>query len=186
MDAESKACDLFRRGCSGSTFAYMKAMYCQKGITRYMEGYDFVVINCGHHFAKHANFGYDFYTKAMRDLALEMRDFVYSGNHKTHGNQHMKYFYLESVAPPVQEDEVKLNDVDMRTYHRMMIHDAIAMRELRLNFGKLINSVSAFGSTLAMFDKLCDCTHYPWGARMPQLFALTDKLRRGYQLMKTP
>ena len=67
-----------------------------------------------------------------------------------------------------------------------MIHDAIAMRELKLYFGKLINGVNAFGSTLAMYDKLCDCTHYPWGARMPQLFSLTDKLKRGYQIHEGP
>merc|ERR1711871_657034 len=65
-----------------------------------------------------------------------------------------------------------------------MMYDSIAFKQLKKYFSsELINRIPAFSSTLAMYDKMCDCTHYPWGAKMPQLLALTDKLRRGHEVV---
>ena len=183
QDLNSPACDLFHYECTGSTIAYLGAMYCQKGIPTFMDGYDYVIMNCGHHFAKHAFYDYELYSDVMRDLAIGLKDLVYSGNHRTRGDQKNHYFYLESVAPPLQEDENKIHDADLRTLHRLMIYDSIAFQQLKKYFNaELINRIPAFSSTLAMYDKMCDCTHYPWGAKMPQLLALTDKLKRSHQL----
>ena len=59
---------------TGSTTAFLAAMYCQKGITKYMEGYDFVIMNCGHHFAKHALYDYNVYSDVVRELAIGTKD----------------------------------------------------------------------------------------------------------------
>ena len=92
-----------------------------------------------------------------------MKDLVYSGNHRTKGKQKNHYFYLESVAPPLQEDRGKIQDADLRTLHRLMMYDGIAFQQLKKYFSsELINRIPAFTSTLAMYDKMCDCTHYPW------------------------
>ena len=92
-----------------------------------------------------------------------MKDWVYGGNHRIKGSQKNYYFYLESVAPPLQEDRAKIQDADLRTLHRLMMYDGIAFQQLKKYFSsELINRVPAFTSTLAMYDKMCDCTHYPW------------------------
>lgn len=39
--------------------------------------------------------------------------------------------------------------------------------------------IPAFQSSLALFDKMCDCVTYPASALMPQLIGLVDAVRRG-------
>ena len=48
-DPNSRACDLFDLDCAGSTISYINAMHCQDDLVKYMEGYDYVIFNCGHH-----------------------------------------------------------------------------------------------------------------------------------------
>ena len=71
-----------------------------------------------------------------------------------------RIFWLENTAPPLREDHwVKLKK-DWRTYHRLLLFNSIAMHEA----GKLnatMTVIPAFRSTLAFFDKICDCAHYP-------------------------
>ena len=46
QDERSRSCDLFNRDCSGSTFAYLEAKFCQKDLTAYMKDFNYVVFNC--------------------------------------------------------------------------------------------------------------------------------------------
>lgn len=58
-----------------------------------------------------------------------------------------------------------------------MLFHAIALEEMKKH--ELVFSVvPAFLSTLALFDKMCDCAHYPTSAKMPQLLGLLDDIQK--------
>jgi hypothetical protein len=56
----------------------------------------------------------------------------------------------------------------------MLLFDNIVKQVLKSI--QFVRVVPAFQSTLALVDKLCDCGHYPGGARLPQLFGLLDQI----------
>ena len=66
-----------------------------------------------------------------------------------------KLFYLENNAPPLHQEVATHSDKDRRTYHRIVMFDAIAKFEFH-KLGIPVRPVNAFYSTLALFDKLCD------------------------------
>ena len=74
--------------------------------------------------------------------------------------RHSRIFWLENTAPPLREDHwVKLKK-DWRTYHRLLLFHSIAMQEAN-KLNATMTVIPAFRSTLAFFDKICDCAHYP-------------------------
>ena len=65
---------------------------------------------------------------------------------------------------------------DWRTYHRLLVFNYLALREAKkLNVS--LTFLPAFQSTLALFDKNCDCAHYPISAKLPQMLGLLNSLR---------
>ncbi len=168
-DPSSRACDLFDLDCAGSSVSYINAMHCQKDLGKFMEGYDYVVLNCGHHTAKSIEFPYHVYRELIKTLSknLEYTPVVSKS----------KLFYLENSAVPLRQDGRSVAEVDRRTYHRLIMFDAIAKHEMQ-KAGLHVHYVPAFDSTLALFDKFCDCGHFPYSAKMPQLLALTTEMKR--------
>ncbi len=104
----------------------------------------------------------------MRMNACCMYTCIYlSRNHLTHS----RIFWLENTAPPLREDHwVKLKK-DWRTYHRLLLFHSIAMHQAdKLNATMTV--IPAFRSTLAFFDKICDCAHYPISGEWNKLINL--------------
>ena len=168
-DASSKSCDLFDLDCAGSSVAYINAMHCQKDLPKYMEGYDYVVFNCGHQTSKSTEYPYWIYRDLVKTFSANL---VASDVPKS-----SRLFYLENAAVPLRQDRQSVAEVDRRTYHRLIIFDAIARHEMQKS-GLQFRNIFAFYSTLVLFDKFCDCGYYPWSAQMPQLLALSDALKK--------
>ena len=75
-------------------------------------------------------------------------------------------------APRGQE-----NDPNRKSYTVAFVSD-IAKQTLKTN--KLrYQVITAFSSTLALYDKLCDCDHYTQSVKMPQLLQIIDKVKKG-------
>lgn len=53
-------------------------------------------------------------------------------------------------------------------HFRLILFDQIAKEELQSSM-LAYRLIHAFESTLAVFDKMCDCAHYTPSAKMPQL-----------------
>ena len=67
-------------------------------------------------------------------------------------------------------------DPNRKSYHRLLLFSDIAKQTLKTN--KLrYQVVTAFASTLALYDKLCDCDHYTQSVKMPQLLQIIDKIK---------
>ena len=68
------------------------------------------------------------------------------------------------------------NDPNRKSYHRLLLFNEIAKQTLKTN--KLrYQVITAFASTLALYDKLCDCDHYTQSVKMPQLLQIIDKIK---------
>ena len=68
------------------------------------------------------------------------------------------------------------NDPNRKSYHRLLLFSDIAKQTLKTN--KLrYQVITAFSSTLALYDKLCDCDHYTQSVKMPQLLQIIDKVK---------
>lgn len=169
-------CNMFHPRCEGATFGYMNAMFCQPGALDYFKEYDYVVMNCGHHPAATAEYSYRKYDKLVEDFFNEMDRKEMVGKRKL--------FWVESVAIPLHQDSNVIEYKDWRTYHRLLLFDSIAKNRLRI-FKPISNVhvVPSFQSTLALFDKLCDCGHYPASARLPQLLGLLDQIKISLNLV---
>ena len=164
-NSSSPKCNLYDMKCETSSFAILEAMYCQKGIVDYMRNYDYVIFNCGHHPAKSHLYTYSTYREVVEELSHRLESFQKQS--KT------QLFYLESVANPLRQDKIAVHEKDKRTYHRLMIMDAIAKKAFKPLGVKII---PAFSASLSMFDKFCDCGHYPWSIKMPQIISLVGMI----------
>lgn len=164
-------CRMYHPRCEGTHFGYMNAMFCQPGALDYFKDYKYIVMNCGHHPAATAEYSYRKYNTLVEDFFSEMRKRQVVGDRKL--------FWVENVAIPIHQDHNVIDYKDWRTYHRLLLFDYIAKQQAK----KFISSIGqvriapAFQSTLAVFDKLCDCGHYPPSARMPQLLGLLDQVK---------
>jgi hypothetical protein len=83
---------------------------------------------------------------------------------------------MENTAPPLRQDHWVVEKKDWRTYHRLMIFHSIAINEA-ISLNATLTVIPAFRSTLALFDKICDCAHYPSSAKIPQLFGFLNSLK---------
>lgn len=142
-------------------------MFCQPGVLDYFKDYDFIVINCGHHPAAASEYSFRKYRELVNHFFSEMKSRGVIGKRQL--------YWVESVAIPLHQDHNVIDYKDWRTYHRLLLFDNIVKQALKsFNCARV---VPAFQSTLAIFDKLCDCGHYPGGARLPQLFGLLDQIK---------
>ena len=86
-----------------------------------------------------------------------------------------KLYWLENVAQPIHSDKYVHEFKDWRTYHRLLLFNHLVVDAIA-NQSIPIQVIPAFYSTLALFDKMCDCSHYPSDAKMPLVVALVDEL----------
>jgi hypothetical protein len=142
-DPDSRDCDLFDEDCMGSTVSYIDASHCQEDLSKYMDGYDFVVINCGNIMAKSGDeYPYWLYRSIVNNLADAMVDGGIS--------EDTNIFYVENTAIPLRQDSITAHDMDKRTYHRLIMFDAIARHEM-VKAGINAWYVPAFHSTLGKY-----------------------------------
>ena len=166
--ANDPRCQLFDQGCTDMTFAYLGAMYCQPAIAKYAANFDLVIMNCGHLPASAAHFTYKSYQSAVASLMRTFQvDDVLARS---------QVLWLENTAQPLRQDKYTFEYKDWRTYHRLILFDAIAKSQIQ-NANVPISIVPAFFSTLALFDKMCDCAHYIADAKMPQLLDFLDQIK---------
>lgn len=170
QDPSRRECALFDKGCTDSTVSYLAANYCQEETVKYMKGYDFVVLNCGHHAAKEVDFSYKMYKGTIDLLANELSTFL-PKNPKT------QFIWVENSAEPIRADVNYQQSENKKTYHRLLLFDSIARLALK-KFKVRFSTIASFSSTLPLYDKMCDCVHYPKSAKMPQLLELVDMMQR--------
>ena len=163
----SSSCELFDLDCLGSTISYINVLDCQSNIVDQMEGYDYVVFNCGNHYLKHST--YSKFREVIKGLSNSIIESKLPDN--------SYFFYVENTAVPLRQDADSKAELDKRTYHRSIMYDAIAKHEIQ-KAGLQVRYINAFYSTLALFDKFCECGNYPRSAKMPQLFSLIENLNR--------
>lgn len=137
-----------------------------------MDDFDYIVLNCGHHPAAHAHFTFSMYHSAVTKLFFSL------AAQRVH--ERSRIFWVENTAQPLREDHWVIQKLDWRTYHRLILFDAQAKQQIayyhRLH-GLEVGIVPAFYSTMALYDKICDCAHYPASAKIPQLVGLIDAVR---------
>lgn len=158
-------CEPFHTGCNGLRVSYLANMLCENSSAAFAEGYDYIIINCGHHPAAAEHFTYADYTSKVKEFI---------GNFKQ--IQKTRLFWLENTAPPIRQDHWVIEKKDWRTYHRLVLFNTIAMHEAR-GLNASLTVLPAFRSTLALFDKMCDCAHYSISAKLPQMFAFLNSMR---------
>lgn len=165
--ANDDRCNLFDKGCTDATFAYLGAMYCQSSIANYALGFDYVVVNCGHHPAATTHYSYSFFKTVVTNMFMNFKKMAIT--------EHSQIFWLENTAQPLRQDKWTFYYSDWRTYHRLLLFDGIA-KSITGRMSLPIVVLPAFYSTLALFDKMCDCGHYSISAKMPQLLGLLDAI----------
>ena len=165
---DDEICNLFSRGCMNTQVSYLGEHSCAVDAVKYLSEYDHVIMNCGHHPAASMHFTYDHFEDTVRSfLGGVLRIQREQGKRKT------KFYWLENCAQPIRADHFVHDFKDWRTSHRLILFDSI-VKDLISGLGLQMVILPAFQSTLALFDKMCDCAHYPIVARMPQLLSLLD------------
>ena len=167
--------------CSGLTMAYLPLTNCEDTIPDQIDGFNFAVLNCGHHPASKLHYSYHKYNDAVSNLLNRL----YEKKLKNEaGKRHWPMMlWLDMTAQPLRQDKYVILKQDWRTYHRLILFQAIAVKEIK---GTSANSkypnevkmevIPAFASTLTMFDKMCDNAHYPNDAKIPQVQQLLHKI----------
>ena len=166
---DDESCNLFSKACMNTQISYLGEHSCAIGAVEYFSEFDHVIMNCGHHPAASMHFTYDHFEETVRyflEGALKVQ------KQKTE----IKFYWLENCAQPIRADHFVHDFKDWRTTHRLIVFDSIA-KDYISRLGLQMAIVPAFQSTLALFDKMCDCAHYPVAARMPQLLALLDHMK---------
>jgi hypothetical protein len=115
------------------------------GILPYFQNYDYIILNCGHHAAAHSHYGFQLYQKTVSRMinAIETDRLL---NNK-------KYFWIESVAIPLHQDDGVIKFKDWRTYHRLHLYNALAEEVIRKS-NLSIAIIPAYQSTMSLFDKV--------------------------------
>ena len=172
-------CQLFDVSCTDLTVQFLEAKYCEPGVVDKFEGVDYVVMNCGHFPAQSAHYTFG----QFRDTIQRLIGKIQSSQvlvPKVGLPIPTTIFWLENTAQPLRQDDYIMRTADWRTYHRLFLYDAIVRDEVKRSFPPPQthwNMVPAFLSSLAVFDKLCNCGHYADSAMIPQLMSVLDVLR---------
>lgn len=170
--------------CNGLTVAYLSLTKCDVEITDRISGFNFAVINCGHHPASKLHFSYAKYYNAVSVLL--------DGLHKKKYDPNLPYLmWLDINAQPLRQDKYVIQKDDWRTYHRLYLYRAIATKEImgtslgsQFPMEQKMDIIPAFASTLAMFDKMCDNAHYVNDIKMPQVQYLLQRIALHLQKSK--
>ena len=165
---ENEECNLFDDGCLESKVTFLDAHFCQEDISNYMKGYDYVVLNCGHHFSR-VDISYNEFKYMTDSLSSKISSLQNNG-----GNNNFELFWLENTAHPLTQSD---GNKDKSSYHRLVFLNNLALGSFK-RFKLKYSIIRAFHSTLSLFDKMCDCGHYPKSARMPQLLDLLDIMQK--------
>lgn len=174
--SKDENCQLFDVSCTDLTFMFLEAKYCEPGIVNQMKEVDYVIMNCGHFPAQSAHYTFGQFRDVIQTLISRMSKVDLFT--PLVGNPFpTTLFWLENTAQPLRQDEYIIRTDDWRTYHRLALFDAIVKEEVRKNIPNKMNVVPAFQSSLAVFDKICNCGHYSDSAMMPQLMAVLDVIR---------
>lgn len=166
--------------CQSLTVGYLPLMRCEQAMVEKLVGFNFAVINCGHHPASKLHYTYTKYHRVVRELL----DSVHAKKLASEGLKTWpQVMWLDLTAQPLRQDRYVIVKQDWRTYHRLMLYRAIAYKELTgiapsSKYPKEVKMdiIPAFSSTLTMFDKMCDNAHYPSDAKIPQVQHLLHKL----------
>jgi hypothetical protein len=176
--SKDESCQLFDIACTELTMMFIEAKFCESGIADKMKGVDYVLINCGHFPAQSAHYSFGQFRNVIEKLLLKVAaSEILNPISTVSGPSPTTLFWLENTAQPLRQDEYIIRTQDWRTYHRLMLFDAIVREEAKKNIPKQLHIVPAFHGTFAVFDKLCNCGHYSDSAIYPQLMSFVDVLR---------
>ena len=132
----------YDEGCENTTVGYLGAMFCTPDMIGKFPGFQYIIVNCGHHPASQAHYTYYMYKTVVSNL------FDSFESEKVY--EKAQLFWLENTGPLLRQDYWVIVKEDWRTYHRLMLFDAIAKNEISrrplLNFG----IIPAFYSTLGI------------------------------------
>jgi hypothetical protein len=171
---DAPTCNLFSRACTDATFAYLDVHECHVDAAKLFPKFDYVIFNCGHHPASSMHYTFSQFESAVTDLITFSKSEIFDHKATT------EFFWVENTAQPLRADHFIFDFKDWRTYHRLFVFDSIAKSVFKkMNFE--VKVVPAFHSTLALFDKMCDCAHYPASSKTPQLLSLLDALKSSTQ-----
>ena len=155
---------------------YLAEPYCKADMTVHFSQFNYVVLNCGHIPASSTHYTY---TSYRNDVSSLFNSILSAQLPPT-----TLLFWIESLAPPLHIDEHSIQRQDQRTYHRMLIYHQIVQDEiLHKGLKNRIALVPGFQSTLALFDKMCDCEGYPPTVIVPQLMSLIDSIHKSINRM---
>lgn len=168
-----KRCNIFSKLCMDVTIAYFAVHDCHYAAADIFHKYDYVIMNCGHHPAAASHYSFTKFEAQVRKLVQSAKDDQEVA--RINANQ-TKFFWLESTAQPLRADSFVHHYRDWRTYHRLYVFDIIAKSAIK-DVGLTARVIPAFSSTLSLFDKMCDCAHYPTYPKMPQLLSLLDYMK---------
>jgi hypothetical protein len=116
-------------------------------MVKHFESYDYVVLNCGHHPASGAHWTYEEFNHSMNLLVR--------GIHSLEAMRETPQllFWLESTAQPLRQDFWVFEKKDWRTWHRLLLFDALA-KDAFVRYQLKIRILPAFDSTMSLFDKV--------------------------------
>lgn len=177
--SKDENCQLFDVACTDLTVQFLEAKYCEKGVVNKFDGVDYIVMNCGHFPAQSAHYSFGQFRDTIQKL---MGKIVESQvlEPKVGLPVPTTIFWVENTAQPLRQDDYIISHDDWRTYHRLVLYDAIVAEEAKKIWPPPQvhwNVVPAFHSSLAVYDKLCNCGHYADSAMIPQLMSVVDVLR---------
>ena len=105
---------------------YLSILYVYTYLYVSEKGFDYVVINCGHHPASGEHYSYKKYQQSVSSFINNFNQLQLV--------EKSRLFWLENTAPPLREDHWVKVKKDWRTYHRLLLFHSIAMHEAnRLN-----------------------------------------------------
>lgn len=164
---DAKVCNLFSLACTDTTVAFLAIHDCNIDGAKFFKSFDYVVVNCGHHPASSLHYSFEKFDKTTAVFFREVKEYQ---------KEDSVLIWLENTAQPLRADHFVKEYKDWRTLHRLILFDAIAKDNMEAA-GLNMRIIPAFSSTLALYDKMCDCSHYSVVAKMPQLIRLLDILR---------
>ena len=171
-DNEDTCGELYDKGCASLYVGYLGESKCGMDMTVHFSQFNYVVMNCGQGQAASIHSTYETYRNSISNLLTSIQN--------AQLRETTLLFWVESVAPPLRQSASTSNEYsDRRAYHRMLLYHQIVQEEmLAKGMRNKVALIPAFQSTLALFDKMCDCMTYPPAAMTPQLIGLVDSIRK--------
>lgn len=132
----------YDEGCENTTVGYLGAMFCTPDMIDKFPGYQYIIVNCGHHPASQSHYTFYMYRTVVAKLFDSFeRKRVY---------EKAQLFWLENTGPILRQDYWVIVKEDWRTYHRLLLFDAIAKNEMSKKPSLDFGIIPAFYSTLGI------------------------------------